>query len=321
MKVDGRGIWTGVAAAGLAVMITAMFQGCDDDDYYDDYYDNYYYAYGYYYPSDMMYAMPVYTDYWYGYPYSLRGGGSILKGSTTNSLLPGEALRELGTGESLCPGQVTQTIESIDAVCDVGGEGTLPIRAEVVFDGCELVDGGILDGSILVEATQTFSDMLCDTNTVVEVDFSSTVTDLSYTSTTGVQLVLPSLTIIGSYTRTIGGPPSSMTASMDGRIERYSPDGDPIMLATVRGTQTLTPLLLANTGFSAEGTMTLQDTIGGRTIVASGTELTRSDGCCRPTSGTLQINGTGSSNALWSFGPECGDVSLNGNPVTVDECL
>lgn len=313
MKLDQRGIWTGVMAAGLAMVITATFQGCDDgDDYYDPY--GYYYAYGYYYPSDMIYAMPVYTDYWYGYPYVLEKG-------TTNSLLPGETLRELGTGESVCPGQVTMTVDQIDAVCDLGGEGTIPVRAEIAFDGCELVDGGLLDGNLLIEATQAFSDVTCDTNTVVDVSFSSTITDLRYTSVSGAESVIPSLNITGSYTRTLGGPPSTLSASVDGRVERYDPDGELLMRITVRGTQTLTPALLASAGYSVDGVLTFEDELESRTLQATANGLTRSDGCCRPTGGTVQVTGAEGSDR-WSFGPECGDISLNGATTTTnDECF
>lgn len=312
MKLDQRGIWTGVMAAGLAMVITATFQGCDDDDdYYDPY--GYYYAYGYYYPSDMIYAMPVYTDYWYGYPYVLEKG-------TTNSLLPGETLRELGTGESVCPGQVTLTVDQIDAVCDLGGEGTIPVRAEIAFDGCELVDGGLLDGNVLIEATQAFSDVTCDTNTVVDVSFSGTMTDLRYTSVSGAQSVIPSLNITGSYTRTLGGPPSTLSASVDGRVERYDPDGDLLMQIAVRGTQTLTPALLASAGYSVDGVLTFEDELESRTLQATANGLTRSDGCCRPTGGTVQVTGAEGSDR-WSFGPECGEISLNGATTTNDECF
>jgi len=317
MKLDKRGLGTGVLAAGLAMVITATFQGCDDDDdYYDDYYDNYYYAYGYYYPGDVMYAMPVYTDYWYGYPYVLE------KGATTNRLLPGEVLRQLAAGESVCPDQVTLNVERIDTVCDVSGDGdmTIPIRAEIAFNGCELVDGGVLDGNVLIEATQVFADATCDSNTAVDVSFSGTVTALSYTSVSGARSVIPSLTITGAYTRTLGGPPTTLTASVDGRVERFDPAGDLLMQIGVRGTQTLTPGLLASSGYSIDGSVTFDDTLRSRTVEASATGLTRTDGCCRPTAGTVQLTGS-DVNDSWTFGPECGAFSVNGMASADDECF
>ena len=236
------------------------------------------------------------------------------------SNLPALALRDLALGEGICPGQVTVTTERTTAPCDTGQGETIPVNTSIRLDDCELSGGGKLDGSLSILASQTLSDMNCDAGTAIDVSYTSTTTDLVYTAPSGARIELPQVTRTGSYTRLLDAPPSVLTLNSQGRIERYDAKGSAQSRTTFSGLQTLT-LLGANGGFRVDGTLSLQDEIGARSSSATGVGLTRAEGCCYPTGGSLDISHSSGDDQRWSFGPSCGDVSVNGHKVTPGECF
>lgn len=321
----------GVRRAALALVALAVFgaasSGCGSSDYY---YDPYNQAYGYYYPADMAYSDVYYTGY-YGYPSAYVYGSSFqgssalglsLKGNVDSSW-PAAAIRDIALGKNICPGQVTLTSERIDAPCPIGGEAgadALPASTSIVFDGCVLPDGGRIDGAVQVDATHTFSDPACGSETVVDVSYTSTSTDLVYTAPGGERIALPSLRRSGSYRRPLAGRPSVLNISIEGTVERYDADGALLAMTTVTGTQTIVPNE-ADDGYRVDGTLTMQDMVDERTLNVSGVGVTRTDTCCHPTAGTIDVAPSEGEADTWSFGPNCGDVSRNGEAFPVGECF
>jgi hypothetical protein len=240
--------------------------------------------------------------------------------AATTSPLPAQALRDLALGEGICPGQVTVTTERITAACDTGEGETTPVSNSIELQGCELSGGGQLDGSIRIAASQTLSDTNCDAGTSIEVSYTSTTTDLVYTAPSGARIELPQVTRTGSYTRPLDQPPSLLTINSQGRIERYDEKGAARSKTTFSGMQTLT-MLGANGGFRVDGTIALQDELGSSNANVSSVGLTRTEGCCYPTSGSLEVAHSDGRTQRWSFGPACGDVSVNGHDVTLASCF
>jgi hypothetical protein len=301
-----------VIAANLAVILAGA-AGCSSDDEYP--YDPYGY-YDYYYPASYAYVDPYYM---YGYPGVYYALISRPKAAAMSSL-PALALRDLALGEGICPGQVTVTTERTTAPCDTGEGETTPVSNSIQLDGCELSGGGKLDGSLQIATSQTLSDMNCSAGTSIDVNYTSTTTDLVYTAPSGARIELPEVTRTGSYTRALDAPPSLLTINSQGRIERYDAKGTAKSKAGFSGMQTLT-LLGANGGFRVDGTLTLQDEIGNRSANATSVGLTRAEGCCYPTSGSLDVSHSDGGAERWSFGPGCGDVSVNGHEVTPGDCF
>jgi hypothetical protein len=84
--------------------------------------------------------------------------------------------------------------------------------------------------------------MNCDAGTAVDVSYTSTTTDLVYTAPSGARIELPQVTRTGSYTRLLDAPPSLLTISSQGRIERYDEKGAARSKITFSGEQTLSML-------------------------------------------------------------------------------
>lgn len=326
---DGAGKNAGGSrrAARALVALAAFGAGtiaCGSDD---DYYDPYNQAYGYYYPADMAYSDVYYTGY-YGYPsayvYGSSAFGLSLKGNVDSSW-PGAAIRDIALGKSICPGQVTLTSERTDAPCPLGGgdgADALPASTSIVFDECVLPGGGRIDGAVEVDAAHRFSDTACGSETVVEVTYTSTSTDLVHTAPGGERIVLPSLRRSGSYQRPLAGRPSALNVGVEGTVERYDAEGGLLAITVLTGTQAIAPTP-ADDGYSVDGTLTMmmQDTVGERTLNVSGVGVTRTDTCCHPTGGTIETVPSEGETHNWSFGPACGEVSLNGEAFPVDECF
>jgi hypothetical protein len=313
MKVATRRNWIRAGVAPVVATIIAGAAGCSSDDDYP--YDPYGY-YDYYYPASYAYADPYYM---YGYPGVYYARLPTPKAANT-STLPALALRDLALGEGICPGQVTVTTERTTAPCDTGQGETVPVSNSVQLAGCELPGGGRLDGSVKIAASQTLSDMNCDAGTSIDVSYTSTTTDLVYTAPSGARIELPQVTRTGTFTRALDAPPSLLTINSQGRLERYDAKGAAQSKTTFSGMQTLT-MLGANGGFRVDGTLTLQDELDARSANVTSIGLTRAEGCCYPTSGSIEVARSDGDDERWSFGPSCGDVSVNGHKVSPPQCF
>src|SRR5262245_61506598 len=114
MEANGRTNWKCVKAACVAAAIGTAAIGCGGSGYY---YDPYYYGYDYYYPADMAYAGAYYADPVYGGVYYASAANST---QTTKRALLGKALRDLASGQDICPGHVTLSTMPGAPGCDLG---------------------------------------------------------------------------------------------------------------------------------------------------------------------------------------------------------
>jgi hypothetical protein len=70
-----------------------------------------------------------------------------------------------------------------------------------------------------------------------------------------------------------------------------------------------------------DGTLTLQDDLGSGSANVTSVGLTRTEGCCYPASGSIEVAHSNGRNERWSFGPACGNVSVNGHDVALGSCF
>jgi hypothetical protein len=311
--------WPLAMASALALLSAAC--GDSDDYYYDPYEDYYAYAYGY--PADLAYADSYWVDDWYAPYYAYSSLDTRSKG-TSNSDSPAGFLRNLSLGEDLCPGQISVTPTPGSAQCSNSTAMTSNERragATMVFDGCALPSGGRLDGSLTIEGSQTFSDDICNNDTLVSVTYTSTSTNMSYTAPSGAKIVAPSLFRMGSYTRVLDGSPAAISVSSSGTLQRFASDGSLMVEATLSGTQNLTLDEEDPDSYRLDGTLKLTDTTNARAVTIAGDDVLRIAGCCRPTDGTITVRSSPGDTNTWRFGPSCGDLSLNGEKRDATVCL
>lgn len=308
----------GVTQAGLAALALAAASCTTDPYYYDPY--TYYYGASYYYPTDIAYGGAYYADDMYAvYGTPVAYAQSRATEQATN-LLPGSTLRGLAAGENLCPGHVTVAKTPGNLPCPANEREPLAASTTIEFTSCELADGGRLDGVVRIDTSHTASDTDCDADTRIDVTFTSTATNLAYTAENGARVVLPALTQTGSYTRGLQARPAVIAISIEGQVERYAKDGDPVAQVTVSGKQTLTPLDTSG-GYRVSGSVTMRDAVKDESVRATSDGVSRPDGCCHPTSGSIELERSNGDLDVLRFGPDCGDVSLNSESITVHDCL
>ena len=115
----------------------------------------------------------------------------------------------------------------------------------------------------------------------------------------------------------------SDSVSTSGNLERFSKDNTLVAQTTVTGTQSVDiDTNEGQPGYSVSGTLTMQDSINNKKLTVTGSDVVRSASCCRPSSGSITISSSGSSDDnVFKFGPECGDLELNGESVQLSECF
>jgi hypothetical protein len=337
-EARSRGVRRGVVGVlTVACAAAALGINCDDDNVTSasvaavDVY-----PYDYYYVGDVAVSDAYWADSWYVDPFYFAttlpvgqiyvsdagvspSDGGIVSGSLAS---PGVILRELARGASLCPGQVTIVQKNTMACSFTGGTGTVRTGATVMFNGCTLSDGGRLDGVVDVTANPVPSDPSCGAGTTINVTYTSTFTNFAYTAPSGARVVIPSLTNMGSYTRTATMGPASIAITSNGTLQRYDTSGALTSDHALNGSRNFT---LANNGAgvttSINGMLNVQDrAAGGGAVTVTGTGVTRTNACCRPTGGTIVVTGTGRATSTWVFGPACGAATLDGSSVTLPAC-
>lgn len=309
--------WESTTKATTIAAVALVAVSCTTDPYYYDPY-SYYYGAGYYYPSDVAYGGAYYADYGaYGTPITYAQSRSNEEQAAE---LPGASLRALASGEDLCPGHVTIAKTPGNTPCLASDREPVPASTAIQFADCTFADGGRLDGAIQIDTVHTASDTDCDADTRIDVTFTSTATNLAYTAESGARVVLPALTLTGSYTRGVEGRPSLIEIGIEGQIERHAKDGDMLAQTSVSGKQTLTPLASAN-GYRASGTLTMRDPIDDETVRVTSDGVNRTDGCCYPTSGSIELERSNGDLDVLRFGPNCNDVTLDSESITPPDCI
>jgi hypothetical protein len=293
-------------SAGLLLFVVGS-AGCEDDA--EDVGYETAYAGDYTYPADV------------GYVGGFAGGGYYAAASSTVKATAvrgavGQAIRDAALGSDICAGQVTVTPHDGALVCGESRSGV-----DIVFAGCELAAGGTLDGSVAVQLARSASNANCDSSTTIMIGYTSTISNLTYTTPAGGKVVIPSQTSTANVSYTFGQPPTSVTIMTNGEVQRVGNGGAMNSDRTFTGTHTLSSI--SNNSYTLDGEVTVTDQSGG-TATLTGTGLTRDAGCCRPTGGTLTVLRTGGSQPgshTWTFTPTCGSATLDGETVMLSDCM
>lgn len=316
MESRKRMSWESTTKASTIAAVALAAVSCTTDPYYYDPY-SYYYGASYYYPADVAYGGAYYADYGAGAPITYAQARS---NQQQVSELPGATLRALASGEDLCPGQVTIAKTPGNAPCPASDREPVPASTSIQFADCTFADGGRLDGAVQIDTVHTASDTDCDAETRIDVSFTSAATDLAYTAASGARVVLPALTLTGSYTRAVEARPSLIEVGIEGQIERYAKDGEMLAQTSVSGKQTLTPLESGD-GYRASGTLTMRDPIDDETVRVTSDGVNRPDSCCYPTSGSIELERSNGDLDVLRFGPKCNEVTLDSESITPGHCL
>jgi hypothetical protein len=152
--------------------------------------------------------------------------------------------------------------------------------------------------------------------------YTSTVSNLTYTGADGAKVVIPSQMSTATLTYPFGQPPSTVTITTNGEVQRLGSGGSMSSDRSFTGTHTLSSISQANGSYTLDGTLNVTDKNGG-TATLTGTGLTREVGCCRPTGGNLSVARTGGNHSgshTWTFTPTCGSATLDGSTVTLPDC-
>ena len=313
------------ALIALPLLLAAAGAGsCYWDDDYPGTYDysyEYYYPYTYYYPTDLAYSSVYYTDYWY---YSDWYWLEEQKQDTMFSSV-GNVIRALARGEAICPGQVTVTPKMSAAACTSADPNMNNVRsgATLVFTGCMLANGGRLDGTLDVQTMRTASEATCSETTRITLSHTSTITNLTYVAPGGMRLVIPNQTDTGTNSYDYGKLPTTFSIDSTGRVQVYATNGTLSADFNHNGTRTVT-YTSTNRSYAITGRANVEDTRTGSRATLTGDMITRVSDCCVPIGGTLQVSRTGGSSPgehTWSFGPSCGQLTLDGAQVSQPSCL
>jgi hypothetical protein len=299
------------------------------------------YAADYYYPADVTYA-GVYAGGWgyYGLAFAGSPGGADAPASSLpdgglhlrdGGLRPGDggisgaglrglgqAIRDLALGGDVCPGQATVTHPTSSAVCGQDGAGLT-----IAFNGCALSNGATLDGTVAIQLDRSASNAACDGTTTVSLGYTATMTNLTYTGASGAKIVLPMHTDTATIDLPAGQAPTAFMLQTSGEIQRFDSTGTMTSDRTYTGTRSFTAVSLANQSYTLGGTVDFTDKSGG-TATVTGTDVMRDATCCKPVGGMLSVSRTGGASPgthTWTFSSTCGSATLDGNTVTLPDCI
>jgi hypothetical protein len=306
MKNAIKRILDGCLSAGLLLAVTSA--GCEEEEADVAYEDGY--AGDYVYPADI------------GYAGGFVGGGYYAAAVGTSAITArgavGQAIRTAVQGGDVCGDKVTVTPRNGASVCGDAGTGVT-----VVFNDCELSNGGMVDGTVDVQLNRSASNVVCDGSTDISLGYTATITDLTYTGVDGRAIFIPNQKSTATINHPFGQMPATVEIETLGEVQRFELGGAKISDRMYSGTQTLSSISLANQSYTLSGVLNVTDE-SGATGTLTGTDLTIDTSCCRPTGGTLAISRTGGNHAgshTWTYTPTCGSATLDNTTVTLPDCL
>jgi hypothetical protein len=121
---------------------------------------------------------------------------------------------------------------------------------------------------------------------------------------------------------TFGQSPTTLSVNTTGELQLFNAQGTMLSDHTYTGDTTYT--FSGNQSYKFSGMLNVQEKNGPATATITRTDVTRSAGCCRPTSGSVTINrasGQLPGQATWTWGPSCGTVMRTNVTVTLPACL
>jgi hypothetical protein len=310
-----------LCALAMLTLSGAACTSAYDSAYYDPY------VYYTYYPTDVYYSSYYWADPYYYYYTALADGVSSGSGadagSSTGRQSVGDWIRALARGEDICGDHVTVTPTTAANPCPGPDNANIRSGVNIVFNGCQLSNGGKLDGTIDVQSTRTASDTVCSATTNITVATTTTITNLVYTGPNKRRFVIPNETGTGTTTFVNGQRPTTTASNFSGRMQIFGNGAsNPTADHTFNGDVTLTAG--ANGGsYTTDGTVTLDNQLNTSATTLTAKGLVRSGDCCRPTGGSITYLRTGASPVgpnTWTFHPGCGMTTFDGNNVDVAPC-
>jgi hypothetical protein len=121
-----------------------------------------------------------------------------------------------------------------------------------------------------------------------------------------------------------GSTPAQVTISSMGQIQTFGSNG--VMVSDQSFTSNRTYKFAGSTtSYTIDGMVMITDNrVAGSTATLTLTGITRTQGCCRPTGGTLVINRTGGQfpgTHTWVFTSTCGTVTRDGVSANLPACI
>jgi hypothetical protein len=184
-------------------------------------------------------------------------------------------------------------------------------------------NGGKLDGTIDVTAMRMASEQTCSSNTRITLSHTTTITNFTYTAPGGMKVVIPNQTDTGTNSYTYGQVPTTFSFNSSGRVQVYAANGNLSADLNHNGTREVT-FNSSNKTYAVSGLAALEDTHSNARGSVMSDGVTRSSECCNPIGGTVKVTRTGGSNPgehTWTFGPACGQATMDGAATTPPACL
>lgn len=240
----------------------------------------------------------------------------------------GAALRALIYNVKMCGDRVTIDRQLATADCNlIGNKGEYIAGVTVTFDKCELPSGGMLDGVITATTEKKLAaGQSCVADALIDVDRSISIDSLTHRRPSGVRVEWKNVNGSSAAQRPIATFPSSIDLTIQGQRQAFSALGRPLFdhlfqgaakVSFDKGDATTAP------SRTVSGQLTIQHLLAKFTATISADNVVKAADCCRPTSGAVTLVRSGSREAAHSieFGPSCGAVALDGNPLDLPECL
>jgi hypothetical protein len=320
---QGRG-WSAVSALAAVLVGGAACDDEGDDTALGTVNYNYEdpFLYDYTYAGELAYSGFYWADDWaYGdFLFQVTGDGG------TNGVprwTPGNAIRALARGENVCPGQVTVTPKTATPSCTGGALAAVRNGVIIIFNGCQLQGGGRVDGTVDVQSIRSASQEICSPDTIITLGHTTTISNLTFTTSTGARLVVPNQVATGMVEFKYGQTPATVSINSSGQLQLFNLDGVLLSDHTHTGNRTFA-FSVADKSYTVGGIINTQGQHGAGNASLSGAGITRTTSCCRPTAGTLTVvrdDGLFPGQHTWTFGPSCGAATFDGVEVTLPSCL
>ena len=250
------------------------------------------------------------------FPFALRGRPEI-----------GNVLRALAIDVRLCANHETVMPTTKMSSCNaIGVNGKYRGGATITFNQCMLPWGGSLDGTVVIDVTKELAaGQMCSPRAMIDVTHAVTLTQLVHVRGDGVTVEFPSAMAQSKSTRAVGHPPTSLNLDMSGERKVTQKDGTVSLDHKFNETATVTFMAasaMAPPSIVINAMATIEHLVAMFTFTLTVDNLTRSADCCLPVSGSVKVERTGSvmDSHETTFGPKCGQETVDGKMVSIREC-
>ncbi len=232
-------------------------------------------------------------------------------------------LRQLARARGGAPCLPAPTVRTTtaDAGCAlIGMRGQYTSGVSVRFDACKLGSGVQLDGTLEISSVRALVDgATCDlagisvkveTQATVGVRFSSPDGGRADIQGTGRTTTVRTRALV-----------TSRTAELDHRRRRLGPAGATLLDQHLTGRAQAT---VDGTALVVEGTITADLALLGLSAQGQASGVRFSADCCHPTGGTWSVRASapgGELSRTVAYGPECGQITVDGTPARLPTCL